>query len=252
MLGEGNKVAVLLRPEIFNGIWKQENALWHEGIDGSLVVGDEYDRTLVGAKGAQDLLATGGIEVVRRFVEEQYIRPRHDEGGERKPCLLPSGEDPDGLLRVVSREQKRAKDSSDLRIGKIGSGVPHDGKHRSLGVEGLVLLGVVAESKTVAGFDCPRVGILDSCENLEECRLARPVETKNDDTRTPVDREVDVREHLDRTVGLAEPGRPEGCLPAMGRARESVGRRPCRPSSPPQVPRRAVPPFEACPGRRRP
>ena len=46
-------------------------------------------------------------------------------------------------------------------------------------VEGLVLLGVVAEPSAVAGLDLAGVGLVDAREDAQQRRLARTVEAED-------------------------------------------------------------------------
>ena len=58
-------------------------------------------------------------------------------------------------------------------------------------------------------------GLVHAREDPQQRRLPGAVETQHDDPRAPVDREVDVGEHLQRPVGPRQPGRPQR-RPARG------------------------------------
>src|ERR671912_2326423 len=88
--GEGDEVPVVGAEEVLDAVGQEKDPLRLQGVDGALVVGDEDDRALVGPQCSEDLLARGRIEVVRRLVEEEDVRRRHDEEGQRQTGLLPT------------------------------------------------------------------------------------------------------------------------------------------------------------------
>ena len=77
-------------------------------------------------------------------------------------------------------------------------------QHGAAGVEGLVLLGVVADLQPVARLDRAGVGLVDAGEDPQQRRLAGAVEAEDDDPAALVDGEVDVGEDLERAVGLRQ------------------------------------------------
>ena len=87
-------------------------------------------------------------------------------------------------------------------------------------VEVLVLLRVVADLQTVAGLDLAGVGLVDAGEDAQQRGLAGAVQAEHDDLRSAIDREVDVREDLERAVRLRQAGRHERRLAAAARLGE--------------------------------
>jgi hypothetical protein len=191
-------------------------------------VGDEDDRAPVGTQGAEHLLTARRVEVVRRLVEQQHVRARHDEAGQRQPRLLTAGQSARRLQHGVAAEQERAEDFALLDLGQVRCDGGEVREHGGIGVQSLVLLRVVAELQPVAGKHLTGVRVLDPREHAQQGGLARAVETEDDHAAGAVDREVDVDEHLERAVALRQAARRERDAPARRRvgeadARDTVG-----------------------------
>ena len=84
-----------------------------------------------------------------------------------------------------------------------------------------MLLRVVPDLQTVPGLDLPGVGTIDSGEDAQQCRLPGAVETQHDNLGSAVDREVDIREDLQRSVRLRQAGCHERRLAARCGLREA-------------------------------
>ena len=83
-----------------------------------------------------------------------------------------------------------------------------------------MLLRVVADLEPVAGLDLAGVGLVDAREDPQQRGLAGAVEAEHDDLRPAVDREIDIREDLERSVRLRQPRRHERGLAAGRGLRE--------------------------------
>ena len=77
----------------------------------------------------------------------------------------------------------------------------HHAQHRGLRIQGLVLLGVVADDRTVTGLDLPGVGGVQARQDPQQGGLASAVEPEDHHPRAAVDRKVHVGEDLQRSVG---------------------------------------------------
>src|SRR6478672_2011121 len=153
--GERDEVAVVGVPVVLDTIGQQQHPLRLERLDRALVVADEDDGALVGLQRAEDLLAGGGVEVVGGLVEQQHVGRGDDEHREGQPRLLPTGEHPGRLVDVVAAEQERAQHLAGLGLVEVRRGGLHVLQHGAVGVEVLVLLGVVAQLEPVARLDAP-------------------------------------------------------------------------------------------------
>src|SRR5690606_11098845 len=200
--GQRDELGVVVAPQVLVAVGQEEHPLGLERLDGALVVRDEDDGSGVGAQRGEDLLPRGGVEVVRRFVEQEDVGRGDDEHRERQPGLLPAGEHLRRLVGVVPGEEEGAEHRPHLGVGEVRGGGAQVLHHGPVDVEGLVLLGVVADLQPVAGHDRTGVRLLDAGEDAQQGRLARAVEPQHDDLRAAVDGEVDVGEHLQRAVGL--------------------------------------------------
>ena len=107
-------------------------------------------------------------------------------------------------------EEELAENVTHVGVVEGRSGLSHVFTDRAGLIKGLVLLGVVAELKTVSGHDAAGVWLLDTGQEPQERRLASAVEAENDDFRATVDREVHAGEYFERTVGLRQPFSSEG------------------------------------------
>src|SRR5690606_18645320 len=219
--GQRDELGVVVAPQVLVAVGQEEHPLGLERLDGALVVRDEDDGSGVGAQRGEDLLPRGGVEVVRRFVEQEDVGRGDDEHRERQPGLLPAGEHLRRLVGVVPGEEEGAEHRPHLGVGEVRGGGAQVLHHGPVDVEGLVLLGVVAYLQPVAGHDRTGVRLLDAGEDAQQGRLARAVEPQHDDLRAAVDGEVDVGEHLQRAVGLRQPLGGERDLAARRRVGEA-------------------------------
>ena len=118
-------------------------------------MGDQDDGTGEGRQRPQDLLAAGRVEVVGGLVQEQDVGAGDHQDGQRQAGLLAAGQDARRLVGVGSGEQEGAQHAAHLGVVHAGGGaaqVLHDARR---GVDGLVLLGVVADLEAVAAEDLP-------------------------------------------------------------------------------------------------
>ena len=65
----GNQIQITIIPEVLVAVRHEQHALGVQSLDGTLIVGDEHDCSLVLGDGLQDLLAGGRIKVVGGLVE---------------------------------------------------------------------------------------------------------------------------------------------------------------------------------------
>ncbi|CAB4880118.1 unannotated protein [freshwater metagenome] len=84
-----------------------------------------------------------------------------------------------------------------------------------------MLLRVVADHGTVTGLDLTAVRRIHLSEDTQQRGLARAVETEDDDPRATVDRQADIGEDLEGSVGPREPAGRERYLAACLGGREA-------------------------------
>ncbi len=89
------------------------------------IVGHQHDRAGIAGDRVEHLLPADRVEVVRRLVEQQHVRARADQRGEREPGLLPAGQHAGRLVDVVAGEQERAEDPAQVGVGLIRRGRAH-------------------------------------------------------------------------------------------------------------------------------
>ena len=216
-------------PEVLDAVGQQEHALRLEGIDGALIVRHQHDGALVGRRAPRISARRRRVEVVRRLVEQQHVGAdettsrRARAGSSRRRRATPAG-------FSTSSPEKR-KEPSTLRTSvsrQLGAAERMFSRTVRLGVERLVLLGVVAELEAVPRLDLAGVGLLDAGEHPQQGRLAGTVEAEDHDPRAPVDRQVDVGEDLQRAVRLRQPRRATAASCRTAPASGSAAWRPCR------------------------
>ena len=78
-----------------------------------------------------------------------------------------AGEDPGGFEGVVAGEEEGAEDGTSLSVVELGGDVGEVLKHGSVEIEGVVLLGEVADLAAVAVFDDAGVGVFDVGEQAQ-------------------------------------------------------------------------------------
>jgi len=164
--------------------------------DRLLALLEELKPGAVSVETVEHLLAAHRVQVVGRLVQQQHVGARADQGGQGQPGLLTAGEHTGRLVDVVAGEQERAEHLADLDEVHVGGGRAHVLQDRAAGVQGLVLLGVVAELEAVARGDHAGVGLLHAREQAQQGGLARAVQTEDDDPGALVDGQVDVGEDL--------------------------------------------------------
>ena len=130
-------------------------------------MGDENDGAFVFGDGLEDFVAGGGVEVVGGLVEEEDVGAGGDERGEGETGLFAAGEDPGGFEGVVAGEEEGAEDGTSLSVVELGGDVGEVLKHGSVEIEGVVLLGEVADLAAVAVFDDAGVGVFDVGEQAQ-------------------------------------------------------------------------------------
>ncbi len=184
-------------------------------------MGHQHHRAPEGGQRRQHLVAGRRVEVVGRLVQQQHVGGAAHQPGQRQPGLLPTGEGAGQLVDAVPAEQEGAEDAAQLHVRGAGRGRAHVVQHRAVGVEGLVLLGVVAQPQPVAGVDRAGVRGLRAGEYPQQCGLAGAVEAEDDDARAAVDGEVDPGEDLQRPVGLRQSGGGQRRAPARRRVGEA-------------------------------
>ena len=152
-----------------------------DGVEQGAVVRDEQQGAGEGLECRLERLAGLEVEVVRRLVEDEEVRARGDDDGEREPPPLPAREHRDRLLLLrVAGEEELAEQVLGLRPGEPGH---RDGavEHRAALVELDVVLGEVGGLDAVAEANDPRVRLALADERLEQGRLARAVRADEGD-----------------------------------------------------------------------
>src|SRR5664280_781885 len=122
--GQGHQVGELLAPGVLDPVRQQDDLVRRQRVDGALVVGDQDDRPAVRRQRLEHLTPTDRVEVVGRLVEQQDVRRRANQAGQRQPGLLPARQRADRLAGHVTGEQKRAQAAPQLAVrGVRGHGL---------------------------------------------------------------------------------------------------------------------------------
>ena len=87
-LRELDEFLVVLTPQIFETVRHDEHALGVECLDCSRVVAHENHGALVVRERAKNLIARRRVKVVRRFVKDEDVGTRDDEGRKRESRLF--------------------------------------------------------------------------------------------------------------------------------------------------------------------
>ncbi len=167
-------------------------------------MGDENDGTAVLRQGAQNLGSAGRIEVVSGFVEQEHVGTGNHQAGQCQPRLFTTGEHARGLLDGVTLEQERPEHRPGTCVIQFRCRTTHGGQHGGGRIEGLVLLRVVAHDGTMPQVHVPGVGSINTGQDPQQRGLARAIEPEDHHLAAAVDRQIDVGEHLQRTVGARE------------------------------------------------
>src|SRR5450631_4592775 len=109
--GERHQVSKLLTPDVFDAVWKQQDAFWRQRLNGALVVGDQHDCATVATQRAENFFAARRVKVVRWLVEQQHVGARHDQASQREAGLLAARQRAGRLCDRVAGEQEAAEDA---------------------------------------------------------------------------------------------------------------------------------------------
>ena len=144
-------------------------------------MGDQDDSAGVGAQGIEDLLARLRVKVVGRLIEQQHIRPGADQGGQGETGLLTAGQRAGRLVELLAGEHERTQQAAQVLFIGVRAGADRVLPDGGVRVDGVVLLGEVADLETVAGDDAAlAVGALHTGQQLEQCGLTGTVVAEDD------------------------------------------------------------------------
>src|SRR5699024_3052342 len=107
--GEFDDLHVFLAPQVLRAIRQDDDPLRLQGLHRARVVGDQDDRSLIGAQRVEDLLARGRIEVVGRLVQQQHVGRRGHQAGQCQPGPLTAREGARRLVELRAGEHERAE-----------------------------------------------------------------------------------------------------------------------------------------------
>ncbi len=96
LLCEGDQVDEFFAPDVLDAVGQQDHLLRNERLDRTLVMGHQYDRTLVRAQRIEHLLARHRVEVVGGLVQQQHVGPGTDQAGQRSRVFSPPDRVPAG------------------------------------------------------------------------------------------------------------------------------------------------------------
>ena len=80
------------------------------------IVGDEYDGALVLLQRLRERIPHVDVEVVRRLVEQQQVRPLPDDQGQGQPGLLSARETPDRGERLLAGEPETSEERAQVLL----------------------------------------------------------------------------------------------------------------------------------------
>src|SRR5205085_9977484 len=141
--------------------------------------------------------------------QEQVVAP-DDELRERQLRLLASGQRRRVLKGLVTRQREHAQDASELLVSEaVADLLAHVVEHRTARRDALVFLGVVPDRPAVTEAHLARVGLARAGEDAQQTRLARTVESENEEALAAADVELHTVEDVERAVRLGQAGHLE-------------------------------------------
>ena len=148
---------------------------------------DEQDRARERLERRLERLAGLDVEVVRRLVEHEEVRPRGDEQRERQSPSLPAGERGHGpLVRLPPGEEEPPEERLGARPREPGRGGCRI-EHRAARRELEPVLREVAGHDAVPDGDLPVLDGMPVEDRCEQRRLARPIRADEPDLLAALD-----------------------------------------------------------------
>ena len=122
------------------------------------VVGDHHEPALEALERVGERRAHVDVQVVRRLVEQQQVRPRVHHEREREPRALPARERADALVHAVPGEAEAAEEGARARLVEPGVGLAQRlvGGRRRVQALDLVLGEVARCGASPPARGCPR------------------------------------------------------------------------------------------------
>ena len=159
------------------------------------------------------------VEMVRRLVEHEQVRPRQHQQEQLEPRPLAAGEEPVRPTHLLVGEQELHQQRDGVAFGD-GHCPADRGERGRGGVERVLFLGQIPDRDRRPDPDLARGGWDLADERLQKDRLAGAVAADDADPLAVHDLEVDACEHGVLTEGDTDLPQREHALPATGRGAE--------------------------------
>ena len=127
-----------------------------------------------------DHFARRNIQMVRRLVQNEKIRPRQEHRQKREPRLFAARQKPDIFEDVLAAEEKHPERAPGLALSHAKL-ILNLLQHRKRGIEALLLLRVIRDADIVSQRDEPVVRPFLAQNHFEQRRLPRAIGTDEAD-----------------------------------------------------------------------
>ena len=165
---------------------------------------NHHNSTLVRLQRIQNLLTRGGVQVVGRLIEQQHIRTRRHQGRQGQAGLLTAGKHTGRLIHVITGEQERTQNRAHTGVIQIRGSRLHVLKDSAVTIKNFVFLRKIAQLRAVTVHDLARIRLGGTSQHAQQSGLTGTVQTQHHHARTAVNRQINVRENLQRAIGLRQ------------------------------------------------
>jgi len=118
-------------------------------VHGTFVVSHQHNGAGITVDCCEHLSTRRRIKIVCGLVQQEHIGARTDQHRQSQPGLLAARQHARRLVDFVTSEQKRSQKLPDVGFAKVRRGGLHVCQHRATYIQGLVLLGVVADAQAM-------------------------------------------------------------------------------------------------------
>ena len=182
---------------------------------------NHHDSALVRLQRVQNLLTRGGVQVVGRLIEQQHIRARRHQGRQGQTGLLTAGKHTGRLIHIIAGEQERTQNRAHAGVIQIRRGRLHVLKDSAVAIKNFVFLRKIAQLRAVTVHNLTRIRLGGTSQHAQQSGLTGTVQAQHHHARTAVNRQINVRENLQRAIGLRQALGRERSLTARRRIREA-------------------------------
>ena len=182
---------------------------------------NHHDSALVRLQRVQNLLTRGGVQVVGRLIEQQHIRARRHQGRQGQTGLLTTGKHTGRLIHIITGEQERTQNRAHAGVVQIRRGRLHVLKDSAVTIKNFVFLRKIAQLRAVTVHNLTSIRLGGTSQHAQQSGLTGTVQAQHHHARTAVNRQINVRENLQRAIGLRQALGRERSLTARRRIREA-------------------------------